>query len=495
MQRIPLLLASTVTPSNYYCANSLTPPFKQRYRQMVQPTTTEMRRYQISYQLGCQQLFFSLKNGSFIESPHEKVPVFKLFKNIDSSSYRPVLTGLDIFKFIGPGLLVTVGFIDPGNWASNLAAGAEYGYSLLWMVTLSTIMLIILQHNVAHLGISTGLCLSEATAIYLKPRYANALLSSAMLASVSTSLAEILGGAIALNILFSIPIRAGSLLVTAFVMVMLITNSYRLIEKWIIAFVSVIGLSFLYELSLVHIDWNQAIHGWVTPSFPHGSMVIIMSVLGAVVMPHNLFLHSEIIQSRQWNLKDEKVIKKQLRYEFLDTLFSMLVGWGINSAMILLAAATFFVTKTPVSELGQANQLLVPLLGTHAAVVFAVALLFSGLASTITSGMAAGTIFAGMYKEPYDIKDNHSRLGAALSLFIAVGIIFIISNPFKGLIVSQMALSIQLPFTIFLQVYLTSSEKVMGVYKNSPLLKTTLLILGGIVTVLNIALFISIFRG
>jgi manganese transport protein len=420
--------------------------------------------------------------------------MFKFLKNIDRKNYRPKYGGLDIFKFIGPGLLVTVGFIDPGNWASNLAAGADYGYALLWMVTLSTLMLILLQHNVAHLGIATGLCLSEAATIYLKPHYSKIILSSAMLASVSTSLAEILGGAIALNMLLNIPIRAGAILVTVFVMIMLYTNSYRMMEKWIIAFVSVIGLSFLYELSLVDIDWNTAIVGWVTPSFPKGSMIVIMSVLGAVVMPHNLFLHSEIIQSRQWNLKDDKIIKKQLNYEFLDTLFSMLVGWAINSAMILLAAATFFATKSQVSELQQANQLLAPLLGNHAAVVFAVALLFAGIASTITSGMAAGSIFAGMFKEPYDIKDNHSRLGVAISLVIGLGIIFLISNPFYGLIISQMCLSIQLPFTIFLQVYLTSSGKVMGKYKNSNFSKIMLYLIGGIVTLLNVALFISMFN-
>lgn len=418
--------------------------------------------------------------------------MFKIFRNIDDKNYKPKYGGLDIFKFIGPGLLVTVGFIDPGNWASNLAAGADYGYSLLWMVTLSTIMLILLQHNVAHLGIATGLCLSEAAAIHIKPRYSRILISSAMLASISTSLAEILGGAIALQMLFEIPIRAGAVLVTVFVVTMLYTNSYRIIEKWIIAFVSVIGLSFLYELSLVNIDWNSAISGWVTPSFPKGSMVVIMSVLGAVVMPHNLFLHSEIIQSRQWNRENDKIIKKQLNYEFLDTLLSMVIGWAINSAMILLAAATFFKTKTQVSELQQANQLLAPLLGNHAAIVFAVALLFSGIASTITSGMAAGSIFAGMYKEPYDIKDNHSRLGVAISLIIALLIIFLISNPFMGLIYSQMILSIQLPFTIFLQVYLTSSDKVMGKYKNSTPSKIMLYALGIIVTGLNVFLFISL---
>ena len=419
--------------------------------------------------------------------------MFKSLKNIDRKGYKPKFGALEILKFIGPGLLVTVGFIDPGNWASNLAAGADYGYVLLWMVTLSTIMLILLQHNVAHLGIATGLCLSEASAIYLKPRYSNFILTSAMLASISTSLAEILGGAIALDMLFGLPVRAGALLTTVFVFIMLYTNSYRIIEKWIIAFVSIIGLSFLYELSLVNIDWHGAFVGWVTPSFPGGSMIIIMSVLGAVVMPHNLFLHSEIIQSRQWNLKDDKVIKKQLDYEFLDTLFSMLIGWAINSAMILLAAATFFKTKTPVSELEQAKQLLAPLLGNNAAVVFAVALLFAGIASTITSGMAAGSIFAGMFKEPYDIKDNHSRLGVAISLVIGLGIIFLITNPFQGLIISQMILSIQLPFTIFLQVYLTSSEKVMGKYKNSTFTKIILYTVGGMVTLLNIALFISMF--
>ena len=417
--------------------------------------------------------------------------MFKLFKNIDKKNYRPGFGGLEIFKFIGPGLLVTVGFIDPGNWASNLAAGADYGYALLWMVTLSTIMLIILQHNVAHLGIATGLCLSEATTIYMKPAYSKFLLTSAMMASISTSLAEILGGAIALEMLFGIPIKIGALLVTIFVIIMLFSNSYRVVEKWIIAFVSVIGLSFLYELWLSEIDWNSAIVGWVTPSFPQGSMIVIMSVLGAVVMPHNLFLHSEVIQSRQWNLQDDKIIKKQLKYEFFDTLFSMLIGWAINSAMILLAAATFFKSGTPVTEMQQANSLLEPLLGKNAAVVFAVALLFSGLASTITSGMAAGSIFAGMYKEPYDIKDNHSRMGVAISLIIALAIIFFISNPFKGLIYSQMILSIQLPFTIFLQVYLTSSEKVMGKYKNSTYSKIVLLALGLIVTGLNIALFWS----
>ena len=166
---------------------------------------------------------------------------------LKKKDHQPRFGAIDLFQYIGPGLLVTVGFIDPGNWAANLATGSAYGYTLLWVVTLSTIMLIFLQHNVAHLGIATGLCLSEAATIYIRPQVSRFVLYFAIVASVATSLAEILGGGIALNMLFKIPIKAGAFLVTLFVAVMLFTNSYRKIEKWIIGFVSIIGLSFLYE--------------------------------------------------------------------------------------------------------------------------------------------------------------------------------------------------------------------------------------------------------
>ncbi len=413
-------------------------------------------------------------------------------KDLKRKDHKPKFGGLEILKYIGPGLLVTVGFIDPGNWASNMAAGAEYGYQLLWMVTLSTIMLIILQHNVAHLGIASGLCLSEAASIHLPKYISRPVLGSAVMASIATSLAEILGGAIALNMLFNIPIKIGAIMVTAVVIVLLFTNSYRRIEKWIIGFVSIIGISFIYELTLVDVQWNEAIYSWLIPTFPKGSALVIMSVLGAVVMPHNLYLHSEVIQSRQWNLEDEKIIKKQLDYEFLDTLFSMIVGWAINSAMILLAATTFFAIKQPVTELQQSQSILAPLLGNNAAVIFAVALLFAGVASTVTSGMAAGSIFAGFFNEPYDIKDNHTKIGVAISLLVALGAIFFISNPFMGLILSQVFLSIQLPFTVFLQVYLTSSKKVMKQYANSKYLTALLLTIAMIVTALNVMLLVTV---
>ncbi len=416
-----------------------------------------------------------------------------IYNDLNASGSKKHFGALDIFKYIGPGLLVTVGFIDPGNWATNIAGGSEFGYLLLWVITLSTIMLIVLQHNVAHLGIATGLCLSEATNKYLPKWLGRPLLGTAMAASVSTSLAELLGAAIALNMLWDVPIMAGATLTAIFVSILILSNSYRKIEKWIIGFVSLIGLSFIYELSLVHINWGEAAVSWVTPNIPHGSIMLIMSLLGAVVMPHNLFLHSEVIQSRQWNLKDDKVIKRQLDFELFDTLFAMIIGWAINSAMILLAATVFFSNGVIVNELQQASDVLKPLLGPSAAIVFALALLFSGLASSTTSGMAGGSIFAGMFGEPFHVKDNHSRTGVVISLFVALIVIFMIRNPFKGLLVSQMILSIQLPITIFLQIYLTTSKKVMGKYANKPITLIMLSVIGLVVTFLNILLFISFF--
>lgn len=414
-----------------------------------------------------------------------------ILKDLKRKDHKRYLGGLDVLKYIGPGMLVTVGFIDPGNWASNFAAGSEFGYALLWVVTLSTIMLIILQHNVAHLGIVTGLCLSEAATKYTPTWVSKPILATAVLASISTSLAEILGGAIALQMLFGIPIPWGAVLTTVFVLLMLFTNSYKKIERAIIAFVSIIGLSFIYELFLVKIDWTLAAASWVTPSLPQGSMLIVMSVLGAVVMPHNLFLHSEVIQSHEYNKQDDASIRRVLKYELFDTLFSMLVGWAINSAMILLAASTFFQAGVPVDELQQAKSLLEPLLGSNAAVIFALALLMAGISSTITSGMAAGSIFAGMFGESYHIKDSHSQVGVVLSLGVALLLIFFIGDPFKGLLISQMVLSLQLPFTVFLQVGLTSSRRVMGPYANSRWSSGVLYFIASVVTVLNIWLIVS----
>ncbi len=385
--------------------------------------------------------------------------------------------GLDIARHIGPGLLVTVGFIDPGNWASNMAAGSQFGHALLWIVTLSTIMLIVLQHNAAHLGIATGMCL-----------VGRAILGSAYLATVATAMAEVLGGAIALQMLFGLPVRAGCVIVAAVSMAMLMTNSYKRAERWIIAFVGVVGLSFLAELALVKVDWPQAATSWITPSMPTGSAAIIVSVLGAVVMPHNLFLHSEVIQSMHFEGQGEQAIEERLRYELFDTLFSMGVGWAINSAMVILAATTFFAHGIVVDDLAVAAATLSPILGPASSTIFAVALLFAGLSSSVTAGMAAGTIIAGMFDEEYDIHDRHSSIGVAACFVGAVAACLVVPNPFEGLIWSQALLSLQLPITVFVLIRLTSSRRVMGKYANSRPLNALLVGIGAIVTILDVVL-------
>lgn len=215
-----------------------------------------------------------------------------------------------------------------------------------------------------------------------------------------------------------------------------------------------------------------------------------MSVLGAVVMPHNLFLHSEIIQSRKWNLKEEAVIQRQLKFEFKDTLFSMIIGWAINSAMILMAATFYQRGENQVDDLMTAGNMLTPLLGNGATVIFAIALLLAGLSSSITAGMAGGTIFSGIFNKPYDIATKETRQGVLITMIPAAFIILLIRSPFQGLIYSQMLLAVQLPITIFTQIYLTSSKKVMGKYANSTGLKMVLWAIAIVVTALNIGLFV-----
>lgn len=394
-------------------------------------------------------------------------------------------------RFLGPGLLVTVGFIDPGNWASNVAAGASHGYTLLWIVTLSTVMLILLQHNAAHLGIVTGLCLSESATRHTPAWVSRPVLGTAVLAAIATAFAEILGGAIALGMLFHLPLKVGACLTTAVVAGLLLWNSYRVLEKVVVGFVSLIGLAFLAELAMVHTHWSAAAVGWIRPTAGQGSMVLIMSILGAVVMPHNLFLHSEFIQSRQWNLQGEEAIRGHLRFELFDTLFSMGAGWAINSAMILLAAATFHRHHLAVTTLEQAAAMLRPIVGPASGTIFAVALLCAGLASTLTAAMAGGSIFAGIFGQPFDARGTSSRAGVLVTLVPALLAVFFVTDTFRMLILSQMILSIQLPITILLQVYLTSSRKVMGSHANDLLGGSMLWSVATVVIVLNLMLFRS----
>ncbi len=339
--------------------------------------------------------------------------------------------------------------------------------------------------------IVTGLCLSEAASKFFHPWLRVLMLGSAMVACVATALAELLGAAIGLNMLTGLPLVAGAVLSAGFSAWMLFSKNYQRLEKWIMGFVSLIGLAFVFEIWLADVSWTQTLAGWVTPAFPVGAMTVIMGVLGAVVMPHNIFLHSEVIQSRQWNAQGDRMIQKQLKYEFLDTLTGMGVGWAINSAMIIMAAAVFYKNGIVVNELPQVTMTLEPIFGRASAVVFALGLLFAGLSSSVTAAMAGGSVFAGIFIEPFDINDPHSRIGMSITLIGALAAIMLLPDPFKGILWSQVALSLQLPLTIIPMILLTSSKKVMGGYANTRFGATVLWIVGVIVIGLNIALLVD----
>lgn len=396
-----------------------------------------------------------------------------------------------LFKFLGPGFVVTVGFIDPGNWATNISAGSDFGYKLLWVVTASTILLILLQYNASKLGIVSGKCIAEATANHYKKPVAKFILYSAMLAVVSTVVAEILGGAIALQMIFDLPIKIGVVVISAVALFLIFSNTYNKIENIIMGFVAIIAISFLLELVIANVDWVSVAVSTVAPRIDNSSIYITMGIIGAVVMPHNLFLHSEFIQSRTQSVEgDTKTFLKLAKY---DTIISMIVGWAINSAMIILAASTFYVNNHSVSELGETATLLIPLLGKTAFGIFALALLFSGIASSITAGMSGGVINAGINHEEYNIHDRHTSLGVIIPIILSIIIVLFISDPFQGLILSQVILSIQLPITIVALITLTSSKSIMGKDANSFRDKIILWFCAGLVIILNIVLLISFF--
>ncbi|MCX6345411.1 MAG: Nramp family divalent metal transporter [Armatimonadetes bacterium] len=398
--------------------------------------------------------------------------------------------------YIGPGFFVTVGFIDPGNWATNIAAGSQFGYSLLWVVTLSTLMLILWQHMSAHLGIITGKCLAEGVREYIKPVPTAIYGVSAMAACIATALAEILGAAIGINILFPyVPIKIAACFSAVFVIALIWFQKYNSLEKIIIAFVSAIGFCYLAELYIVKPDWGAAALHSVAPELSSSSILIAMAILGAVVMPHNMYLHSEVIQNREWNGETKADTRRLLRFEFIDTLAAMLVGLLINAAMVIVAAAVFHKNGIVVTELTQASATLKPLAGNLAMVLFGVALLFAGVSSSTTAGVAGGGTFSGYLGKETELESPWFRWGMLLTLIPAMLLILFIKDTFQALIISQVCLSIQLPLTMLPLYLLTRSKRVMGKFANGWLESSLMALSGLLIVFLNILLVYQILGG
>lgn len=290
-------------------------------------------------------------------------------------------------------------------------------------------MLIILQINSAKLGIVTGECLAEATTNQFPKYKSRIILATVFVAVIATLVAELLGSAIALNMLFRIPIKYGTLISAVVVMFFVLSNSYRKIERIIIGMVALIAFCFVFELFIVNIDVGEIIYSTLIPRIPTGAMLIVMGVMGAVIMPHNLFLHSEFVQSRKINRDDDKEIKKQLKYSKTDSLLAMSVGFVINAAILILAASTFYIAGVAVTNFAQTGVMLEPILGNLGSTVFAIALLLAGIASAITAVMAAGVVTSGMVKQSYNSTKRHTTIGMIICMIAAVGTIFLIKDP------------------------------------------------------------------
>lgn len=397
-------------------------------------------------------------------------------------------------SFLGPGFLVTVGFIDPGNWATNIQGGAQFGYQLLWVITLSTLMLIVIQHMAAKLGIATG----KSLAVNIRERFSapvSAFLGlTIVLACAATDVAELIGGAIGFNLLFGLPLWAGALLTVFLEIFLVVSQRYHRLETIIVGFLGIIACCYLIELLIVKPDWAVLAPCIVIPHVNRSSIYVAMAILGAVVMPHNIFLHSNVIHSRKWGISEEDK-KKLLHYEKFDTLAAMLLGWVVNSAMIIVAAAVFSKNHIVVTSIEQASATLRPLAGPLAGLLFAVALVFAGVGSSITSSMAEANVITGFLGKPEDPRTLLYRVSVFITAIPSFVIILLGMDTFRILVFSQVVLSIQLPFTLIPLLILCRNRKVMGGFRSGAGEFTAATVISAVVIALNIYLLYSTLAG
>jgi len=399
-----------------------------------------------------------------------------------------------LFSFLGPGFLVTVGFIDPGNWATNIEGGSKFGYELLWVITLSTIMLIVIQNMAAKLGISTG----KSLAVNIRQRFSRPVSAflglTIVLACIATDVAELLGGAIGFNLLFGMPLWSGALLTVLLEVFLIVSQRYHRIEAIIMGFLGIIGICYLVEIVIVKPDWLELAPSIVVPSINRSSIYVAMAILGAVVMPHNIFLHSNVIHSRKWGIsEDEKM--SLLHFEKADTFSAMLLGWVVNSAMIIVAAAVFCRHNVMVDSIEQASATLKPLAGPLAGFLFAVALVFAGVGSSVTSSMAEVNVITGFLGKPEDPRTLLYKISVFVTAIPSFMIILLSMDTFRILIFSQVVLSIQLPFTLIPLLILCRDRKIMGRFRSSRLEFAAAVIISAVVIILNIYLLYSTIAG
>jgi len=398
---------------------------------------------------------------------------------------------LKLLRFLGPGFIVTVGFIDPGNWATNIEGGSKFGYQLLWVITLSTFMLIIIQHMAAKLGIATGKSLAVNIREHFSSPVSFFLGITIVLACVATDVAELIGGAIGFNLLFNFPLWLGALATVVLEVFLIISQRYHRLEIIIIGFLSVIAACYLIEILIVKPDWAEVAPSIIIPNINRESIYIAMAILGAVVMPHNIFLHSNVIHSRKWGISENEKLTL-IKYEKLDTLAAMLMGWIVNSAMIIVAASVFYNNSVFVDSIEQASATLKPLAGPLAGLLFAIALVFAGVGSSITSSMAEVNVITGFLGKPEDPRTILYKFSVFITAIPSLLIILFSLDTYRILIFSQVVLSIQLPFTLIPLLMLCRNKKLMGIFRSNAGEFITAVIISAIVILLNMYLLYSL---
>lgn len=398
----------------------------------------------------------------------------------------------DLLAYLGPGFLVTVGFIDPGNWATNIAAGADHGYELLWVITLSTLMLVLLQGMSARIGIVTGKSLA-ANVTDTFPRWASVFLGSTIVcACMATDLAEYLGAALGFQILFGIPPIIGAPITVAIVFLAILGQRYQQMERMIVGFLAVIAACYILELLIVQPDWASIPRGVVVPTVGPGSILIALGMLGAVVMPHNIYLHSNVIQSRHWGSNHDET-RRLLRFQMIDTVTAMGTGWVVNSSMIVVAAAVFHRHGVHVTSIEQAAATLKPIAGPAAHLLFGVALLFSGIGSSITSSLSEANVITNYLRRPEDPHSLTYRVGLIATSLPALAVIVSGVDSYKALIISQVILSLQLPFTVLPLILVARNKRIMGQYASSTVETAFAITAGSVVVGLNVFLLYQTF--
>ena len=407
-----------------------------------------------------------------------------------------------LLAFAGPGYLISVGYMDPGNWATDLAGGSKFGYTLLSVVLLSNLMAILLQALAVRLGIVTDRDLAQACRATYSPPVNFMLWLACEAAIIACDLAEVIGTAIALKLLFGIPLIGGALLAAldAFLLLVLMNRGFRFLEAFVIALLIVIAVCFTVQIVAAAPPVGAMLHGFIpsTEIFTNPEMLYIaIGIIGATVMPHNLYLHSSIVQTRAYE-RSEEGRRDAIKWATADSTIALMLALFINAAILVVAAATFHKSgHADVAEIGQAFELLSPLLGLGiASTLFAVALLASGLNSTVTATLAGQIVMEGFLdlRLPSWARRLVTR-GIAIVPVIAVTAFYGERGTADLLVFSQVVLSMQLPFAVIPLVRFVSDKRKMGDFAISVPVAATAWVVAGVIVVLNVKLLFDVMFG